>query len=261
MTPLPRLMVAPNGARHGKAHHPKLPITLPEIVDCARDCHEAGADGLHLHLRDDKGLHLLDAGAYAEALAVLGQEVPQLVVQITSEAAGLYASQYQRRVALDSGARLVSASIREIMVDTEPAEAAAFYTECADRGIAIQHILYNAADLDLLIRVLPDDLLSGTDLQLLFVLGHYTVGGVSSPDDILPFLQGIDRAGLRPDWAVCAFGPTETDCLVAAFRQGGKMRVGFENSIWRADGHVAEDNAQRVLDIREAIGAVPCQGG
>lgn len=32
MSPLPRLMVAPNGARLTKADHPQLPITIPEIV-------------------------------------------------------------------------------------------------------------------------------------------------------------------------------------------------------------------------------------
>ena len=48
--PLPRLMVAPNGARRGKGDHPALPITDAEMIATARACHTAGADGIHLHI-------------------------------------------------------------------------------------------------------------------------------------------------------------------------------------------------------------------
>ena len=58
----PFLMVAPNGARRGKADHASLPLTLAETLATARACHAAGADALHLHVRDEAGAHSLDAG-------------------------------------------------------------------------------------------------------------------------------------------------------------------------------------------------------
>ncbi|WP_375214420.1 3-keto-5-aminohexanoate cleavage protein, partial [Aquabacterium sp.] len=36
--PLPRLMVAPTGARRGKGDHPALPVTDDEIVETWRAC-------------------------------------------------------------------------------------------------------------------------------------------------------------------------------------------------------------------------------
>ena len=35
------------------------------------------------------------------------------------------------------------------------------------------------------------------------------------------------------------------------------MRVGFENSLWNADGSVAEDNAARVTELLAALDASP----
>ncbi len=48
---------------------------------------------------------------------------------------------------------------------------------------------------------------------------------------------------------VCAFGHGETAALAAALKAGGKARVGFENSLWNADGSLARDNAERVAAI------------
>ncbi len=254
MKALPRLMVAPTGARRTKADHPALPVTLPEIVETAQACAAEGADGLHLHLRDADGRHLLDAGRYCEALVELGAAVPDMAIQITTEAAGLYSAAHQRAVALASGAELVSAALREMATDTEDETATGFYETCAAGGIAVQHILYDADDFDLMTRLLPDPLLRDPRLQLLFVLGRYSLDRDSAPADLSPFLKRMAALGLTPDWAVCAFGRGETACLVEAHRQDGNLRVGFENALWNADGRIARDNAERVRQVVRACG-------
>ncbi|MGY3438985.1 MULTISPECIES: 3-keto-5-aminohexanoate cleavage protein [unclassified Marinovum] len=246
--PLPRIMVAPNGARLQKADHPAFPLTLPEIVTCAQACHAAGADGLHLHLRDADGGHLLDAGAYREALAELSQAVPELTVQITTEAVGIYEPDVQRDVALTSGASLVSASIRELSRDTS-APVADFYNACESKGIAIQHILYDVEDCALLLRALPEALLRSDALQLIYVLGRYSSNGQSTPEDLTPFTDWLAREALTPDWAICAFGAREVDCLLHAASLGGKCRIGFENSRQLRNGDIARDNAQKVAEL------------
>lgn len=252
MRALPRLMVAPNGARRGEADHPALPVTLPEIVETARACFEVGAGGLHLHLRDGVGRHLLDAGAYREALEELRDAVPGMAVQVTTEAAGAYAPPAQRAVALGSGADLVSVALREMAAEEE--EAPGFYADCAERGIAVQHILYEAADFDLLTRLVPKDLRAAEGLQLIFVLGRYSDGQESDARDLEPFLERLAAREAPADWALCAFGRAETDCLRAAHAAGGKLRVGFENSLWHEDGRVARDNAERVRAVVEVCG-------
>nr|WP_309501683.1 3-keto-5-aminohexanoate cleavage protein [uncultured Roseovarius sp.] len=253
MTPLPRLMVAPNGARHGKAYHPALPVTLSETVEVARACHAAGADGLHLHLRDADGAHLLDAVRYRDALALLAEAVPGMAVQITTEAAGRYEAAHQRAVALAAGARLVSMSIREIRSGTRATEARDFYETCAAQGIAVQHILYDPQDLALLAETLAPQMLTDPALQVIFVLGRYTEARESTPDDLKPFIEATRAYGMTPDWGLCAFGRHESDCLLAAHRAGGKLRVGFENNITMRDGSIAADNAARVAEVAALI--------
>ena len=51
---LPKLMVAPNGARPMKKDHPKVPITISEIVRTGKACFDVGADAIHFHIRDKK---------------------------------------------------------------------------------------------------------------------------------------------------------------------------------------------------------------
>jgi uncharacterized protein (DUF849 family) len=248
---LPSLMVAPNGATRTKADHPALPITLDEVTEATRACVDAGAGGLHLHLRDAGGGHLLDSGAYREALSHLATALPDLPVQITTEAAGRYGPGHQKYVALNSGATLVSAAWREI---TREDGAAAFYEQAAEAGIAVQHILYDVADAEGLAHTLPAHLLRDPALQLIFVLGRYVDGQASTPEMLRPFLDWMRAEDLRPDWMLCAFGQGETDCLAAAHRAGGKCRVGFENSLLNADGTTAPDNAARVAEVRAALG-------
>ena len=249
MRPLPEIMVAPNGARKTAADHPALPVTLPEIVATATECHAAGAGGLHLHVRDDEGNHSLDAGRYREALAELRRAVPDMALQITTEAVGRYTPAEQRAAVAEVKPDYVSISLAEILADGDRAVTMRFYRDCAGDGIAVQHILYGPSDLDLMSDVLANDQLADADLQLLYVLGRYTDGQQSDPADLKPFTDWLRRSGRNDQWAVCAFGSAETACLTAALKAGGKVRVGFENSFWNGDGSLAQSNAERVAEI------------
>ena len=51
---------------------------------------------------------------------------------------------------------------------------------------------------------------------------------------------------MKADWAVCAFAKEEVSCLKIAIKLGGKIRVGFENSLLMPDGSVAPDNETKV---------------
>ena len=45
---------------------------------------------IHFHVRDADQRHILDAGLYREALLTLRQAVPDMHLQITTEAVGRY---------------------------------------------------------------------------------------------------------------------------------------------------------------------------
>ena len=98
---LPKLMVAPNGARKVKKDHPAVPLTINETVATAKSCYEAGAGAIHLHVRDKDGQHVLDAGLYKEALNELEHQVPNMHIQVTTEAIGKYSPADMRKLAYD----------------------------------------------------------------------------------------------------------------------------------------------------------------
>ena len=247
MTPLPSLMLAPNGARRGKIDHPRLPTSITETVAATQAAIAAGADGLHLHVRDSEGHHTLNAELYREALSLLAESCPGLPVQVTTEAAGLYSSNHQIALVDELAPRLVSVALREILSEGEHRRAHAAFLRWADQGIAVQHILYTPSDLDNLIELLGTEDVARS--QLLFVLGRYAPARDAVPDDLDGFLPILRSLPAMPDWAACAFGAGETSCLVATHRAGGKLRVGFENNFVNASGEIAPDNASRVADV------------
>lgn len=253
MTPLPHLMVAPNGARLGKADHPALPISVAEIAACARTCHAAGAGGIHAHVRDADGRHVLDAGLYRELMDEIAATAPGMVVQVTTEAAGQSTPAEQR--ALVATLRPASVSVALSEMTAEPDEAPGFYAFCADAGIAVQHILYDAGDIADLGRLVAAGKIPRQGLQVLHVLGRYGIAP-ARPAELDARLAAQAAAGLNSDWAVCAFGHRETDCLLAAARAGGKLRVGFENNLTMHDGGIAPDNAARVREVALLLAGV-----
>lgn len=243
---LPRIMVAPNGARRTKADHPQVPLTIEEIVDTAQACFAAGADGIHAHVRDAGGGHVLDAGLYRELIAALGDAVPDMVVQITTEAVGRYTPAQQRAVVAEVMPTAASVALREMIGDGEAA-AQRFYHWAATVGIAIQHIVYTPDEVARLVALAKRDVVPRDGLQVLLVLGRHSAGQESIVSDVRRYAGELGLA--KADWAVCAFGHSETACLGEAFKRGGKARVGFENSLWNADGGVARDNAERVAEV------------
>ncbi|MEC9470708.1 MAG: 3-keto-5-aminohexanoate cleavage protein [Pseudomonadota bacterium] len=253
--PLSLIMVAPNGARRTKADHSALPMTIAETVVAAKACLEAGASALHAHVRDLTGAHVLDAGLYRELLSEMRVAVPQMQVQITTEAVGKYTPEEQRELVYKVKPDAVSVAIREMVPEGGEDQAKAFYHWAFDHECAVQHIVYSADDLDRFFDLAAAGTLAGESHQLLFVLGRYAAGQESAPEDLVPFLEKLAERGKGQslDWAVCAFGHRETECLVEAVRRGGKARIGFENGLWNRTGERAIDNADRVSDLVSAL--------
>lgn len=246
------LTVAPNGARRNKADHPTLPITPDELAKTAKSCLDAGACMMHMHVRDRDGRHTLDADAYRAATQAVRRAVgDEIVVQVTSEAVGMYEPAAQMQMVRDVRPEAVSMAIRELMPrPADETEAAGFLAWLIGENIQPQYILYSAAEVvrfqDLVRRgVIPEE-----RLFVLYVLGRYAQGQVSHPADLLPFLE--ITGSMACHWGICAFGPREgaTAMMVAAL--GGHARVGFENNRWLNDGHMAPDNAALMMQAASA---------
>lgn len=247
MSILPRIMLAPNGAHKTRVNHPRLPVTIAQLIEETHLAVAEGADGLHAHVRDEQGRHSLDAGLYRELLAETDRAFPDLFVQVTTEAAGLYSAAQQRQLVRDLRPRHVSIGLREVTSDGDTAATADLFAFCADEGIDVQHILYDEDDCRHFLRLRTDGTIPGAHPQVLHVLGRYSAGQVSDPAEIAPRLAAL--AGHPVDWGLCAFGHNETACLIETLRLGGKARIGFENNFEHPDGQIAESNAERVRNL------------
>ena len=247
---LPKLMVAPNGARPMKKDHPAVPITIFETAETAKACFDAGADGIHFHMRDQKGQHILDSGLCKEALSELQKKVPRMHLQVTTEAVGRYSPDAMRKLAYDVVPPGISIGIREMIPSRVPsAEDINLYKNLTEAGTKIQHICYEPKDIDLLSELLSLANIPTNGTWCMFVIGHYS-GIVSNPENIPPFLDKLKKHNINADWAVCAFAKEELSCLEMPIKLGGKIRVGFENSILMPNGKIAQNNESKVQAVK-----------
>lgn len=80
-----RVQACVNGARP-PAEHPALPVTPAALASDAAAVAAAGADAVHLHVKDDVGHDTLDAGRLSEVLAAVRDAAPGLAVGVTTGA-------------------------------------------------------------------------------------------------------------------------------------------------------------------------------
>jgi uncharacterized protein (DUF849 family) len=192
-----------------------------------------------LHVRDKEGQHVLDAGLYKEALNELEHQVPNMHIQVTTEAIGKYSPADMRKLAYDVTPPGTSIGTSELIPSRKPEEEdIKLYKYLTEAGTKIQHILYKPEDIDLLSELLNKAEIQINDAWCLFVIGHYS-GRISYPENISLFVKKMEEHKINLDWAICAFGKEEMSCLEKAISLGGKIRVGFENSLFMPNGEIA----------------------
>ncbi|MFY0616549.1 MAG: 3-keto-5-aminohexanoate cleavage protein [Shimia sp.] len=243
-----KITSAPNGARRGSKDHPALPVTIVELVQTAKACFNAGADEIHLHVRDDQGVHTLDPGRYREAISAIHESVPEMAIQVTTEAAGLFEVPDQLHTLRVLVPKAASISVREIARDTHLAHAV--YGLTREAGIHVQHILYDAQDAAQLSVWQKAGLIDRDGCDVLLVLGQYAPPRVAQVEELPPFLKAA--LPLCESWMICAFGHTEHEVAKSAMALGGNIRIGFENNFYRPDGELALDNAENIFRAVEA---------
>ncbi|MBX6318360.1 3-keto-5-aminohexanoate cleavage protein [Pigmentiphaga sp.] len=249
------LTVAPNGAYKKTSDHPAVPVTPGQLAETAKQCLDAGAAMLHMHVRKADQSHSLEPDTYLAATRAVRQAVGnELVIQITTEAAGVYAPDEQVAAVMAVKPEAVSVGLREIALGPQAdARVQSLFSWLARERVMTQVILYDVGDVERWMNYRRRGVVPDAPWFILFVLGRYSAGQVSSPTDLLPFLEAYDHAY---PWAMCAFGRHEHACAAAAAALGGHVRVGFENNLYLRDGSTAPDNAALVRQVAEVAAAL-----
>lgn len=238
-------MSAPNGARRGKNDHRELPITPQELAACAESVADAGAAMLHLHVRDDEGRHSLDPGRYRAAIAAIRARVDdRLIIQVTTEACGLYTPAEQMAAIRELVPEAVSLALREICPDAgSEVVAGEFFAWLNAEDVMPQYILYGPEDVARFTELRRRGVIPDAWPFVLIVLGRYSDSLTGDPGVLGQFVAGLEQ---DVTWMVCCFGQSENIAVSEALRLNGHARVGFENNLLLPDGSIAPDNAALV---------------
>ncbi|WP_404970413.1 3-keto-5-aminohexanoate cleavage protein [Vibrio campbellii] len=246
------IIVAPNGARKTKQAHAQLPMNTEEMVAEAKASQTVGATMIHLHARDAKGRHSLELDDNLEIYhAVKAAVGDSMIVQLTTEAVGMYSPQQQMALVKAVKPEAASFALRELIPDEQSEEQGfVFFDWVAAQGILSQIILYDQADIERYFSLRERGVLPKHNQHALVVLGRYHEAQQSSPWDLRAlYLERFIEENVR--CAVCAFGTREQDCLTHAMLLGLDVRVGFENNHLSSDGQLAKSNAEQVQRLKE----------
>ena len=253
------ISVAPNGARKTKNDHPNIPLEIDEIAEDARQCAEAGATFLHMHIRDKNLGHTLDVETYRQAIkAVRAATANKMIIQVTSEAVGIYKPPEQMKMVMDLRPESVSLSIREIIPKPDYENTAKeFFTFLNKEEILPQFILYDTDDVKYFSDLRKREIIPQEKVFVLFVLGKKSgIVKEATVSDLDPFLECFADGYLKladTVWSVTAFGKNELAIMKKTIECGGHPRIGFENNQLIADGSTAENNAALVKQLVKTI--------
>lgn len=199
---------------------------------------------IHLHVRDAHGRHSIASSHYVPAIEAIRAEVgTEMIIQVTSEAAGVFNRHQQIQAMTELMPESVSIALRELIPDpAADAEARDFLTQLEDAGTLIQYILYDPDELDRYRQLCRRGIIPGQRHLLLFVLGRYSET-LAQPGDLDAFVA--EHSG-NAAWMCCAFGINEQAIMARAAQLGGHARVGFENNMQLPDGTTVVDNSDLV---------------
>lgn len=254
------IMVAPNGARLLSNEHLELPLKKEKIVQTAIKCENAGAQAIHLHIRDDNFKHILDVRRYQETIDGIKKKCSKdFIIQATTEAVGIYKPKEMISLIKGLKPQATSVAIKELLpsVDNinELKNAKEFYRFSREENIGVQHILYSSDDLKRFNKLLEQEVITGENHSVLFVLGRYAKNQKCESTDLIPFLQTLKELKLeeKVNWMLCAFGQNEIPSLISGAVLGGHCRVGFENSRVLPNGNKAKNNESQVIYLKEQL--------
>jgi uncharacterized protein (DUF849 family) len=244
--PATLITVAPTGAESEKAAVPALPVTLEELVTTAKECREAGAAVIHVHIRGADARPTLDLSRLRDTVHAL-RESTDLIVQLST--GGAVTDSFERRLAvLDAGPDACSLTCGTVNFgDDVFMNPWGFMTELYAKtqalGVVPEFELFDFGHIASLHRLLAQyGLPAGGHVHCDLVMG--VPGGM--PGDAATLVSAVAALPAGATWSATGIGRTSLPVLFAALAAGGHLRVGMEDTITFARGRAVKSNAELV---------------
>lgn len=226
-----------NGNR-APGSHPALPLSARDLAAAAVKAVQAGADALHIHPRDERGLESLAPEHVSAALTAIRKSCPGVPVGVSTGA----------WIEPDVTLRVAAIAAWTVLPDFASVNlselgAAEVCGVLARKSVGLEAGLWCADDARLLLQ------LNGlTWLRLLLEPRETALAAANANVDATERVL----TGVLPRVPRVLHGTAETawPLLARAARSGYGSRIGFEDTCYLPDGSLAPDNAALVSAAR-----------
>jgi 3-keto-5-aminohexanoate cleavage enzyme len=251
------ITVAITGAELTKEKCPVLPVTPAEQASAAKECVEAGASVIHLHVRDDAGNPSQDLAHFKRSVDAIRKACsPVPLIQFST--GGAVGELIERRIApLGLKPEMASFNLGTINFGED-----LFVNSFADMrglakgfkqfGVVPEYEIYEVGHLDHLKRLHQEGLIA-PPFHCQFVLG---VPGAMS-GELSGLLYLAEHLPAQSHWVVAGIGRFELPLATHAVLLGGHVRVGLEDNIYYSKGRLAKNNAElveRIVRLAKELG-------
>lgn len=236
-----RLQAAINGARE-RGSHPQLPTTVHAMGVAAAAVVNAGAESIHMHVRNVEELESIESAAVAACLSEVRRNVPNIPAGVSTGA----------WIVPDPAERLRLVEAWSVLpdfasVNFHEAGAVELAQLLRERGIGIEAGLSNLKAA----RVFIESGLASVSLRLLIEPFEPTVDQALRNVDLIE--EHLQAAKITTPRLLHGTDATCWPILTEAYRRGHSTRIGFEDTFFDPDGHRASDNAALVRIAREKL--------
>ena len=220
-----------NGGRD-KAFHPRVPLSPGELADDAKAVVEAGAQQLHLHVRDAEGKESLHPDDVARALEAVRASVPGTPVGLST---GWWIPPKGR--ARQPHIKAWHALPDYVSINLIEEDSAEVIDLVLAKGIAVEAGLWSAADAEKFAGFAG----AGKCLRVLIELNEQEL---SAAQQALRDVQDVlDRAKITLPRLVHGLDRTVWPLYRETLRLGCDARIGLEDGKHLPSGEIAESNA------------------
>ncbi len=243
------ITAAITGAETARKDQPNLPTTPKEQAQDAKECFEAGARVVHLHVRDDNEKPTQSLERFRESIERIREAVPEMIIQIST--GGAVGEDFSKRIAPlslkpDMGT-LNAGTLNfgdEIFIN-HPKDIVKLAEAFKEYGVAPEIEVYESGMIDIVAKLIDKGHIIHSPLHVQFVLG--VPGGMNgSPQNVLYMKEHLRSMIPSATWAVAGIGRWHIPASLTAMVNDGHIRVGFEDNIFYHKKVIATSNAQLV---------------
>jgi len=253
------ITAAITGAETQRKDQPNLPTTPAQQAEAARECYNAGARVVHLHVRDDGEKPTQDLERFREVIERIRDAVPEMIIQIST--GGAVGEDFDKRIAPlglkpDMGT-LNAGTLNfgdEIFIN-HPKDIVKLAEAFKEYGVVPEIEVYESGMIDYVAKLIDKGHIIHTPLHVQFVLG--VPGGMNgSPENVLYMKEHLRKQIPTATWAIAGIGRWHIPASLTSMVNDGHIRVGFEDNIYYHKNVIATSNAQLVARMARIAGEI-----